>query len=78
MLAEQKKTIGFQAGSRGIGKTKSGVPDKNSTKNIPKLSDLGIDKKFSSRAQKMAQMPSLNMPKTIDNIDKSLACYHSS
>ncbi len=38
------------AGARGVGK--SGVPKKN-----PTLEDAGIDKKLSSRAQKLAAVP---------------------
>ena len=46
MLKETPKN----AGSRGVGK--SGVPNKN-----PTLSDLGLDKKTSSIARKLALLP---------------------
>lgn len=49
-IAAQKETVGLNAGARGIGK--SGVPPKH-----PTLSDAGIDKKLSSRAQKLAAVP---------------------
>ena len=50
LISAQKEMVGLNAGARGIGK--SGVPSKH-----PTLSDAGIDKKLSSRAQKLASVP---------------------
>lgn len=50
MIVSQKESVGLNAGARGVGK--SGVPLKH-----PTLADVGIDKKLSSRAQKMAAVP---------------------
>ena len=52
MLSEQKETVGLNTGAKGIGT--SAVPTENRT---PTLADAGTDKKFSSRAQKLAFVP---------------------
>lgn len=52
MLAEQKAGGGMSTGAKGIGK--SAVPTENRT---PTLSEVGIDKKLSARAQKIAAVP---------------------
>lgn len=52
LLAQQKAGPGLNTGARGIGK--SAVPTGNRT---PTLAEAGIDKKLSSRAQKMAAVP---------------------
>ena len=52
LIRAQKETVGLQAGSRGIGKLTSGLPQKQ-----PTLSDAGVDHKLSSRAQKLAAVP---------------------
>lgn len=52
LIAAQKATFGLNTGARGIGT--SAVPKENRT---PTLADAGIDKKLSSRAQKMAAVP---------------------
>jgi hypothetical protein len=49
LLKAQKETVGLNTGAKGIGK--SAVPDENRT---PTLSDAGIDKKLSMRAQRVA------------------------
>lgn len=49
MLTEQKRTVGMNKGAQGIGT--SAVPQENRT---PTLADVGIDKKLSSRSQKVA------------------------
>lgn len=52
LLIEQKATIGLNTGAAGIGT--SAVPKENRT---PTLSDIGVDKKLSSHAQKVAAIP---------------------
>src|SRR4051812_30339909 len=52
LIRAQKETVGLNTGARGIGT--SAVPKENRT---PTLSDAGIDKKLSSRAQKKAALP---------------------
>ena len=52
MLREQKETVGLNTGAMGVGT--SAVPKENRT---PTLADAGIDKKLSSRAQKVAAVP---------------------
>jgi hypothetical protein len=47
----QKETVGLNKGAMGIGT--SAVPQENRT---PTLADAGIDKKLSSRAQKLASL----------------------
>jgi len=49
MLSEQKRTTGMNKGAQGIGT--SAVPQENRT---PTLADVGIDKKLSSRSQRVA------------------------
>ena len=44
------------SGAAGIGKAESAVPDEYRTQ-APTLADLGIDKKTSARAQKLADLP---------------------
>lgn len=51
-LGELLQQMPKQAGARGVGK--SGVPNENPT---PTLSEIGIDKKTSARAQKLAALP---------------------
>ena len=48
LIRAQKETVGLNTGARGIGT--SAVPKENRT---PTLADAGIDKKLSSRAQKL-------------------------
>lgn len=52
MIRMQKETVGLNTGAMGIGT--SAVPKENRT---PTLAEAGIDKKLSSRAQKMAAVP---------------------
>lgn len=58
MLAEQKATVGLNTGRAGAGRPNLGgtqvEPPKDSR---PTLADAGIDKKLSSRAQKLAAVP---------------------
>lgn len=61
LIAQQKETVGLQAGARGIGKKvefQEGTP-------LPTLADAGIDKKLSSRAQKMAAVPEAEFEKEV-------------
>jgi N6-adenosine-specific RNA methylase IME4 len=53
LIKKQKATVGLNAGARGIGK--SAAPRGNHTP--PTLAEAGIDKKLSSRAQKLAALP---------------------
>lgn len=52
LIVTQKETVGLNTGAMGIGT--SAVPRENRT---PTLADAGIDKKLSSRAQKLAAVP---------------------
>ncbi len=52
LIRAQKETVGLNIGAMGIGT--SAVPQENRT---PTLADAGIDKKLSSRAQKVAAVP---------------------
>lgn len=62
MLVSQKADSGLSVGSRGqfAGKTPDGlaVVTKDRQKTAPKLADAGISKDLSSRAQKLAAVPS--------------------
>lgn len=53
MLREQKETVGLNAGGRPIKNSAEMEP----VSNVPTLSDIGIDKKLSSRAQQIAAVP---------------------
>jgi phage N-6-adenine-methyltransferase len=52
LLVEQRATVGFNRGAAGIGT--SAVPQENRT---PTLADIGVDKKLSSHAQRVAAIP---------------------
>jgi hypothetical protein len=52
MIRTRKETVGLNIGAKGIGT--SAVPRENRT---PTLADAAIDKKLSSRAQKLAAVP---------------------
>ena len=52
LIRAQKETVGLQAGSRGIGKSTSGLPKKR-----PTLVEAGINHKLSARSQKVAAIP---------------------
>ena len=58
LIVVQKETVGLQAGARGLkgGGTRGSqkAPQPNAP---PILADSGIDKKLSSRAQKLAAVP---------------------
>ena len=51
MIREQKETVGLAQGKRT-----DLVPDRNQV-DRPTLAEVGIDKKLSSRAQKLAAIP---------------------
>lgn len=55
MIAAQKATVGLAKGSPGNQYT-GPVPKKNRSNSPPTLADAGIDKKLSSRAQKVAAL----------------------
>lgn len=61
MLAEQKRTVGFSTGARGIGT--SAVPSENHT---PTLAEVGINKKLSARAQRIAAVPAAEFEAEVD------------
>jgi hypothetical protein len=55
MLAEQKKTVGLNTSTAGQGRPALGGSSKEPPKDVPTtLADVGIDKKLSMRAQKLA------------------------
>src|SRR5690606_11454817 len=56
LIRAQKETVGLATGAAGIGKAASAVPDEYRTQ-PPTLAEAGIDKKLSSRAQKLAAIP---------------------
>lgn len=53
LIRDRKKTTGLATGARGIGP--NAVPSEY--RNKPTLTDWGVDKKLSSRAQKLAAVP---------------------
>jgi hypothetical protein len=57
MLREQKETVGLNTGTAGLGRPSLGGTKKEPPKSIPTLADIGINKKLSSRAQKLAAVP---------------------
>lgn len=58
MLREQKETVGLNTGTQGFGRPSLGGSSEEPPKSdIPTLADVGIDKKLSSRAQKVADIP---------------------
>lgn len=56
LIVAQKESVGLATGAAGIGKPESAVPDEYRTQ-PPTLADVGIDKKLSSHAQKVASIP---------------------
>lgn len=59
-LGEMLKATPKQHGARGVagpGRGKNGVPQENPVSDAPTLADLGINKKVSARAQRLAQLP---------------------
>ena len=58
MIVEQKETVGLNKGTAGKGRPKIGGATEEPPKdNRPTLAEAGIDKKLSSRAQKLAAVP---------------------
>ena len=57
LLKVQKETVGLDPGRAGLGRPSLGGVKIEPPKDIPTLSDVGIDKKLSHRAQKMAAVP---------------------
>lgn len=58
MLAAQRATAGLNTGTAGKGRPKKGGANEEPPKdNRPTLAEAGIDKKLSSRAQKLAAVP---------------------
>lgn len=55
LVTKHKAVVGFNTGARGIGKPKSAVPEKYGTELV--LAEMGIDRKLSSRVQKIAAIP---------------------
>jgi hypothetical protein len=62
LIKQQKETVGLNTGAMGIGK--SVVPTGNRT---PTLADVGIDKKLSSHAQKVAAIPEDEFEEIVDD-----------
>lgn len=56
LIKAQKETVGLNPGSRGTGSNQHQVRSRNGT-TPPTLADADIDKKLSSRAQKLAAIP---------------------
>ncbi len=66
LIALQKETTGLATGAAGIGKPESAVPDEYRTQ-PPTLAEAGIDKKLSSRAQKIAAVPIQEFERQLDD-----------
>lgn len=62
MIAEQKATVGLNTGAMGIGKSAVVTNDRTPK---PTLSDAGISKDLSSRAQKLAAVPEEEFEKEV-------------
>jgi phage N-6-adenine-methyltransferase len=56
LIQAQKETTGLATGAAGIGRPESAVPEEYRTQ-PPTLAEAGIDKKLSSRAQRLAAVP---------------------
>lgn len=56
MIRQQKETVGLNTGTAGLGRPDLGGSDRELPK-TPTLAEAGIDKKLSSRAQKLAAVP---------------------
>lgn len=59
MLLAQKETVGLNRGNAGAGRPGLGGanPEQPKTDTRPTLADVGIDRKLSSKAQKLARVP---------------------
>lgn len=61
MIREQKETVGLNRGTAGLGDANVGRRTGGSVVEppvkVPTLAEVGIDKKLSSRAQKLAAIP---------------------
>ena len=67
MITTQKETVGLNKGAAGGGKKESPRgPYVEPRDTLPKLADVGIDKRLSSRAQKMAAVPEAKFEEMID------------
>jgi N6-adenosine-specific RNA methylase IME4 len=55
MLIQQRDSVGLATGAAGIGKAASAVPEEYSTQPMT-LAEAGIDRKLSSRAQRIAEI----------------------
>jgi N6-adenosine-specific RNA methylase IME4 len=55
MLIQQRESVGLATGAAGIGKAASAVPEEYSTQPMT-LAEVGIDRKLSSRAQRIAEI----------------------
>ncbi|WP_262048637.1 S-adenosylmethionine-binding domain-containing protein [Bradyrhizobium sp. Bra78] len=69
MIVAQKETVGLNAGSRGqlAGKSDSGgAVVEQPEDERPRLADIGIDRKLSSKAQKLAAMDAAEFEQALD------------
>lgn len=62
MIRDQKETVGLAQGKRT-----DLVPEGNQVNDRPTLSDVGIDKKLSSRSQAIANIPEEQFEETLSN-----------
>lgn len=69
LIDSQRKTVGLNRGTAGAGRPKLGGATKAPPNPLPRLADVGIDKKLSTRAQQLAAVPA---PK----FDAMLADWH--
>lgn len=65
LITAQKDTVGLARGAAGIGKAASAVPHEYSTQ-PPTLAEAGIDRKLSSRAQRVAALPNEKFETLLD------------
>ncbi len=66
MLIEQKDTVGMATGGEHGGRSSLDGSRKEPSKKRPTLADAGIDKKLSSRAQKIASVPKKEFDAALD------------
>ena len=66
MILEQKETVGLNEGRAGAGRPSLGGTQEEPPKDIrPTLADVGVSKKLSSRAQKLASIPEDDFENTL-------------
>ena len=75
MLAEQKATVGLNKGGQPMQKTPTGA--RKEPVEMPTLEQAGIDKKLSSRAQKLAAVPKAEFEQELSEWRERVSSEHS-